>query len=127
MTADAEAVRRVWTELGLPGIIDVHTHFMPKRVMDKVWAYFDSAGPLLGRTWPVSYRISESRRVDTLREFGVRRFTSLVYPHKPDMAAWLNQWAEEFARATPEHGCSRRISKWATMIRTIRCSARCGG
>jgi len=24
--------------LGLPGIIDVHTHFMPKRVLDKVWA-----------------------------------------------------------------------------------------
>ena len=24
--------------LGLPGIIDVHTHFMPEPVMDKVWA-----------------------------------------------------------------------------------------
>ena len=36
----------------LPEIIDIHTHFMPQRVLDKVWAYFDSAGPLIGRPWP---------------------------------------------------------------------------
>ncbi|NKW59564.1 amidohydrolase family protein [Rhodococcus hoagii] len=36
--------------LGLSALIDVHTHFMPKNVMDKVWAYFDSAGPLTGRS-----------------------------------------------------------------------------
>lgn len=99
---EAIAVRRVWSELGLPGIIDVHTHFMPKSVLDKVWRYFDAAGPMLGRPWPINYRLEESRRVDTLRTFGVRRFTSLVYPHKPAMAAWLNQWAAQFARDTPD-------------------------
>lgn len=99
---EAVAVRRVWSELGLPGIIDVHTHFMPKSVLDKVWRYFDAAGPMLGRPWPINYRLEESRRVDTLRTFGVRRFTSLVYPHKPAMAAWLNQWAAQFARDTPD-------------------------
>lgn len=99
---EAVAVRRVWSELGLPGIIDVHTHFMPKSVLDKVWRYFDAAGPMLGRPWPINYRLEESHRVDTLRAFGVRRFTSLVYPHKPDMAAWLNQWAAQFARDTPD-------------------------
>lgn len=99
---EAVAVRQVWSELGLPGIIDVHTHFMPKSVLDKVWQYFDAAGPMLGRPWPINYRLQESHRVDTLRAFGVRRFTSLVYPHKPDMAAWLNQWAAQFARATPD-------------------------
>jgi uncharacterized protein len=88
--------------LGLPGIIDVHTHFMPKRVLDKVWAYFDRAGPLIGRPWPVAYRTDETERVETLRRFGVRTFTSLVYPHKPGMAAWLNEWAGEFAASTPE-------------------------
>ncbi|HEU0192210.1 MAG TPA: amidohydrolase family protein [Mycobacterium sp.] len=104
MSTDDEvtAVREIWSGLGLPGIIDVHTHFMPKSVMDKVWSYFDSAGPLTGRRWPIIYRTEESQRIATLRSFGVKRFTSLIYPHKPDMAAWLNQWAAEFARTTPD-------------------------
>ncbi len=48
MADDGEAaeVRQIWSALGLPGVIDVHTHFMPKSVVDKVWRYFDSAGPL---------------------------------------------------------------------------------
>ncbi|EGD54308.1 amidohydrolase family protein [Gordonia neofelifaecis] len=95
--AEAEAVRTVWRELGLPGLIDVHTHFMPRRVMDKVWAYFDSAGPMLGREWPIAYRADEEQRVETLRAFGVRGFSSMIYPHKPDMAEWLNGWGAEFA------------------------------
>jgi predicted TIM-barrel fold metal-dependent hydrolase len=99
---EVAAVRKSWSELNLPGMIDVHTHFMPKSVLDKVWNYFDTAGPLVGRRWPISYRASESRRVEMLRQFGVRRFTSLVYPHKPQMAAWLNQWAAEFAKSTPD-------------------------
>jgi predicted TIM-barrel fold metal-dependent hydrolase len=102
MTTEAEQVRQIWMSLGLPGIVDVHTHFMPKRVLDKVWAYFDRAGPLVGRAWHVEYRAAEAERVETLRRFGVRRFTSLVYPHKPDMAAWLNEWAAQFARETPD-------------------------
>ncbi|WP_454198830.1 amidohydrolase family protein [Nocardia sp. Marseille-Q1738] len=90
------------TELGLPGIIDVHTHFMPDQVLRKVWAYFDSAGPLLGRAWPIAYRADEQVRLKTLRDFGVRAFTALVYPHKPDMAAWLNEWTADFAARTPD-------------------------
>jgi predicted TIM-barrel fold metal-dependent hydrolase len=102
--ADDEAadVRQVWSTLGLPGVIDVHTHFMPKSVMDKVWQYFDSAGPLVGREWPVIYRTAESERVQMLRQFGALGFTALVYPHKPQMAAWLNQWAVQFSRNTPD-------------------------
>lgn len=95
-------VRAIWEQLGLPGIIDVHTHFMPRNVMDKVWRYFDEAGPLTGRAWPITYRDDESQRLTTLRDFGVRAFTSLVYPHKPDMAAWLNSWAAQFAAETPD-------------------------
>lgn len=75
---------------------------MPKSVLDKVWAYFDAAGPLVGRQWPVAYRTDEAQRVETLRRFGVRKFTSLVYPHKPAMAAWLNEWAAGFAASTPD-------------------------
>lgn len=99
---EAAAIRRIWSGLGLPGLIDVHTHFMPKSVMDKVWNYFDSASPMVGRHWPISYRTDEAHRVATLRAFGVRRFTSLVYPHKPEMAAWLNAWSAQFAAETPD-------------------------
>lgn len=95
-------IRQIWSSLGLPGIIDVHTHFMPKPVMDKVWRYFDAKGPLIGREWPITYRADEAQRVNTLRRFGVRWFTSLVYPHKPGMAEWLNGWAAQFALTTPD-------------------------
>lgn len=95
-------VRAFWRELGVPGVIDVHTHFMPKSVMDKVWGYFDSAGPMIGRPWPIAYRLAEEERVHRLREFGVRAFTSMIYPHKHAMAEWLNQWAVEFAAQTPD-------------------------
>ena len=40
--ADAE-VTQYWRSLGLPGLIDVHVHFLPDRLQDKVWAYFDGA------------------------------------------------------------------------------------
>jgi predicted TIM-barrel fold metal-dependent hydrolase len=86
-----------WQRLGLPGLIDLHVHFMPARVMDKVWAYFDSAGPLTGREWPIRYRWPEEHRLAHLRALGVRAFSSLVYAHKPAMAQWLNRWAAQFA------------------------------
>ncbi|MGB8407326.1 MAG: amidohydrolase family protein [Mycobacterium sp.] len=97
-----DSVHEIWRSLGLPGLIDVHTHFMPKSVMDKVWKYFDDVGPLTGRPWPITYRTEEQQRLATLRGFGVRAFTSLVYAHKPGMAAWLNQWAAHFAAETPD-------------------------
>ncbi|MFI5522760.1 amidohydrolase family protein [Streptomyces platensis] len=97
-----ERVGAFWQELGLPGLIDVHTHFMPERVMAKVWAYFDSAGPLVGRAWPITYRFEEDERLAVLRGFGVRAFTSMIYPHKPGMARWLNGWAADFASRTPD-------------------------
>lgn len=100
--AESDAVRNRWQRLGLPGLIDVHTHFMPRPVMDKVWAYFDSAGPLLGREWPIAYRADEEERVAALRAFGLRAYSSMIYPHKPDMAQWLNGWGIEFAAEHPD-------------------------
>ncbi|MBL1289195.1 amidohydrolase [Streptomyces sp. For3] len=99
---DREDVVRFWQGLGLPGIIDVHTHFMPERVLSKVWAYFDSAGPLTGLEWPITYRRDEDERLALLRSFGVLRFTSMLYPHKAGMAAWLNGWAADFAARVPD-------------------------
>lgn len=99
---DRDDVVRFWERLGLPGIIDVHTHFMPERVLSKVWAYFDSAGPLTGMEWPITYRQDEDERLALLRSFGVLRFTSMLYPHKAGMAAWLNDWAAGFAARVPD-------------------------
>ncbi|ATW49395.1 amidohydrolase family protein [Streptomyces peucetius] len=99
---EAREVREFWQRLGLPGLVDVHTHFMPERVLRKVWAYFDAVGPLTGVEWPITYRREEEERVELLREFGVRAFTSMLYPHKPGMAAWLNGWAADFAARTPD-------------------------
>jgi predicted TIM-barrel fold metal-dependent hydrolase len=101
--AEAGQVRRFWERLGLPGLVDVHTHFMPERVLRKVWGYFDSSGPLIaGVEWPITYRVEEEERLALIREFGVRAFTAMLYPHKPGMARWLNGWAVEFAARTPD-------------------------
>ncbi len=92
-----------WGALGLPGLVDLHVHFLPERVMAAVWRYFDQAGEHYGLPWPVTYRTSDVERAATLRALGVRIFPALVYPHRPDMAESLNVWAREFAAATP--GC----------------------
>jgi hypothetical protein len=68
-----------------------------------VWAYFDAAGPLVGRRWPIMYREDERARVAALRAFGVAAFTALLYPHKPGMARSLNDWGADFAARTD--GC----------------------
>jgi len=96
-------VRALLSQWELKSIIDIHTHFLPDRMMAKVWAYFDSAAPLTGRAWPITYRLPQNERVALLRSFGVEHFTALTYPHKPGMATWLNDWGAQFAAATP--GC----------------------
>jgi uncharacterized protein len=98
-----EDVPAWWQRLGLPGLVDIHTHFMPKPVMDAVWRYFDAAEQNYGRAWPVHYRLPEAERVAILEQLGVRRFTALVYPHRSGMAESLSEWAREFAAGTP--GC----------------------
>jgi hypothetical protein len=92
-----------WQALGLPGLVDVHTHFMPEPVLAAVWRYFDDADRHYGTAWPVQYRLPEDERVAVLRKLGVRAFPALVYPHKPGMAESLSAWAREFAARTP--GC----------------------
>ncbi|GAA5158337.1 amidohydrolase family protein [Pseudonocardia eucalypti] len=99
---DDADVPRWWAGLGLDGLVDLHVHFLPESVQRKVWAYFDRGAEHYGRPWPITYRTDEPTRVETLRELGVSRFAPLVYPHKPDMAAWLNGWVAEFAARTPD-------------------------
>jgi predicted TIM-barrel fold metal-dependent hydrolase len=89
--------------LGLPGLADVHTHFLPERMQRRVWAHFDEGGPLIGRPWPITYREPADARVARLTAMGVRMYTALAYAHRPGMAADLNDWTLAFAARTP--GC----------------------
>jgi len=100
--ADVARVAAFRERAGLARLIDVHTHFMPERLLAAVRAYFDAAGPLVGRPWPIVYRQDEQARVAALRSFGVSRFTAMLYPHKPGMARSLNDWAADFAARTPD-------------------------
>ncbi len=94
-------IPRFLSELGVPGIVDAHVHFLPERMLAKVWAYFDDAQAHYGMAWPVHYRTPQDERVATLAALGVRTFAPLVYPHKPGMGAWLTGWVTDFAAATP--------------------------
>lgn len=99
---DVADVRRFWEGLGLPGLFDVHVHFLPPSIQRAVYAVFDAAGPKIGREWPIRYRQDHAERVDILRAMGVRRFPTLPYAHKPGVAEFLNDWAADFKRDVPE-------------------------
>jgi predicted TIM-barrel fold metal-dependent hydrolase len=98
---DDADVPRFLDDLGVPGIVDVHVHFLPDNVLHKVWGYFDQAQEHYGMPWPVHYRLPEAERVAILGKLGVVRFAPLVYPHRSGMARWLTDWITEFAAATP--------------------------
>ena len=97
-----ETTRRFWQDLGLPGLFDVHVHFLPQNIQRRVFEQFDLAGPKIGRPWPIRYRGTHDERVELLRAFGVRRFPTLPYAHRPGIAIYLNDWARGFAADVPE-------------------------
>lgn len=100
---DSDAKVAAWARsLGIPGIFDIHVHFMPDRMQQAVWRHFDSLG---GGGWPIHYRTDDETRLQTLGDLGVLHFTALAYAHRPDMARWLNDYtlglAERQERALP--------------------------
>ena len=78
--------------------------------MAKVREQFDTAGPAdrpavaAGTT-----AATDDDLVETLRGFGVRRFSALAYAHRPGMAEFLNDWALGFADRTPELSAQRHL------------------
>ena len=44
------------------GLVDLHTHFLPDRVLRKVWAFFDRADEHYGVPWPIHYRLPQDER-----------------------------------------------------------------
>lgn len=101
LEADA-TVPDLWRGLGLPGLVDVHVHFLPPRMLAAVWAYFDEASAHYGIDWPVTYRVGDEQRVAQLRRLGVRAFPALAYPHRAGMASGLNAWTLDLAARTPD-------------------------
>ena len=99
---DVPAVRAFWEGLGLPGLFDVHVHFLPPNIQRAVYAVFDAAGPKIGREWPIRYRASHEERIELLRAMGVRRFPTLPYAHKMGVATYLNDWSRDLAAGIPE-------------------------
>jgi predicted TIM-barrel fold metal-dependent hydrolase len=100
--ASDEAVPAFWQALGLPGLVDVHVHFLPEPILRRVWEHFDARGPLIGVDWPITYREPDEMRVARLRAMGVRRFGALPYAHRPGVAGYLNGWASDFAAEHPD-------------------------
>lgn len=102
-----EDVAQFCSALGIPGLVDIHTHFMPERLLQAVWRWFDSVRrPDGSPAWPIRYREDQATRVHHLRATGLRAFTALNYAHKPGMAEGLNDWARTFAAETPGCVCS---------------------
>ena len=124
---------------------------MPERLLAAVRAYFDAAGPLIGRPWPIVYREDEQARVAALRAFGVARVHGHAVPaqagHGP-LAQRLGGGLRRPHPGLPAHRdvlrravappptCAARLtrapasssatSRWATSTRTTRCSTRRG-
>lgn len=73
-------------DLGIPSIIDIHTHFFPETIMKLIWRWFDNAN------WAIGYRLPEWERVKRLHHNGIKHFTTLNYAHKKNMAKSLNDW-----------------------------------
>ncbi|WP_367138652.1 amidohydrolase family protein [Saccharothrix sp. HUAS TT1] len=114
---------------GVPGLVDVHVHFMPQRVLDKVWAFFDEASRHYGVDWSIRYRLPEAERLAALRSFGVVGFAPLVYPHKPGMGEWLTDWALDFGArvdgAVPTATLYPEPGVEAYVARALSAGARC--
>ncbi len=111
----AVRLEALYRRLRIPGVVDAHVHFMPPRIHEKVWRWFDEA-PF---HWPIRYRQDEEARRRALARFGVVRYTSLNYAHRPGMAEWLNAWTLELldrdprvigtATFFPEEGVARYV------------------
>src|SRR5215469_14628715 len=82
-------------ELGVPGIVDAHVHFLPDRLQQAVWRWFDGLSP----AWPVTYRIPAAERLATLSRLGVRHHTALAYAHRPGMLEYLNNYTLQLANS----------------------------
>jgi predicted TIM-barrel fold metal-dependent hydrolase len=83
--------------LGVPGIVDAHVHFLPDKVQQAVWRWFDALTP----AWPVTYRAPAAERLAVLAAAGIRHHTALAYAHRAGMLRFLNDHTLGLAAAEP--------------------------
>jgi uncharacterized protein len=76
-------------------IIDMHAHFFPPQLFASIWEWFAA------RTWKINYRDDPDGLARTLQGFGVERFVTYNYAHRPGVATGLNRWTAEFAARNP--------------------------
>ncbi len=77
-------------------IVDAHVHLFPDRLAEAIRRWFSE------HAWEIRYRTSVDEAVRTLRDGGIDRCVVLPYAHKPGMAAALNDFTLQLARAYPE-------------------------
>ncbi len=77
-------------------LIDFHTHFFPNKLFDAIWKWFESYA------WPIEYKHYADELIGILKKNGVTRAVSLHYPHKPQMAEALNEWAYTLGQKYPD-------------------------
>jgi hypothetical protein len=80
-------------------MIDMHVHFFPAPLFRAIWTYFETESRGL---WPIHSKVWGADLVRELSANGVRRFASLVYAHKPGLAAYLNDFVAQAAVEHPE-------------------------
>jgi uncharacterized protein len=82
-----------WVRQVVPeGFVDLHTHFMPDRLLRKVWAYFDQAIEHHGVHWPVHYRLPQDGAVRTATSY-----------REPDVADYVARALDAGARVVKVH------------------------
>jgi uncharacterized protein len=111
--------------LGVPGIVDAHVHFLPDKVQDAVWRWFDRLTP----PWPVAYRSPAAERMAILAQVGVRHHTALAYAHRPGMLRYLNDHtlglAAEFPAVIPTFTIFPEPGVGAETARCLAAGGRC--
>jgi len=80
-------------------MIDIHVHYFPAGIFQAIWRYFAIPDH---RLWDVKYKLHGSQLIEALKEEGVKRFTTLLYAHKPGLAGYLNDFIRESADQFPE-------------------------
>jgi len=83
--------------LGIPGVVDAHVHFLPDRLQNAIWRWFDRLTP----PWPVTYRMPAQDRLSLLAKVGVKHHTALAYAHQPGMLTALNDHTLALADQVP--------------------------
>jgi len=87
-----EDVRDWALALGPPGLIDIHTHFLPPPMMRRVWAHFCDGSPLIGSRMAGGVHVAGPGTGRTPAAHGRAHFSALAYAHRPAMSADLNDW-----------------------------------